>query len=150
MSYLADHFENVDCDVYGNVYKNGILANQYNSNKYKQVTLKDKAGKSKIYGVHCVVAMKYLDYFDGCVVHHKDGDRSNNCLENLEVLSRKAHLQYHCMQNEKFIRANKGKHAWNYGKKMSKDFCEKCRISAKNRKDRKFHDSQCIDEFGTD
>ena len=31
----------------------------------------------------------------GCVVHHKDGDTSNNAIENLELLSGHDHLSFH-------------------------------------------------------
>lgn len=112
----------------GIIYKNGKEIKPFKSNKYSQVLLFDSNHKRKVCGVHTAVAMKYLDYYDGCVVHHIDGDTSNNCVENLEVQSRSKHSLLHS-GNKPF---RKGP-PWNKGLKMSEEFCEKCSISAKNR-----------------
>ena len=29
------------------------------------------------------------------IVHHKDGDKKNNCIDNLEILTRKSHMEEH-------------------------------------------------------
>ena len=85
MSYLSDHFPSVDCTESGEVFRDGKLLHQFKSNGYRQVIVFDASGKSRTCGVHCLVAMKYLDYFEGCIVHHKDHDRSNINLSNLEI-----------------------------------------------------------------
>lgn len=133
MSYLSDHFENVDCDEQGNVYRDGVVVKPFKSNGYRQIILHDKSGKARAYGVHNIVAMKYLNYFDGCVVHHKDRNRHNNNLRNLEVSTRKEHCRKHVYEDKKFLTACIGRTPWNKGKKMSKEFCEKCRVSALER-----------------
>lgn len=133
MSYLSDNFPNYDCDEYGNVYKNGKLVTPFKSNKYLQVCVFDVNHVKKVVGVHTVIAMKYLDYYKGCVVHHKNEDTHNNCLNNLEVVSRSKHTSFHAKQNLKFTKHNLGKVAWNKGMKMSEEFCRKCSESAKNR-----------------
>lgn len=145
MSYLSEHFKNYDCDVFGNVYKNGKLLKQCNSNGYKQVTLRDENNKRRICGVHQVVAMKYLDYYDGCVVHHKDKNKQNNNLDNLEVKSSYDHKRQHGLENEFFKTMNKNKTAWNKGLKMSEEFCEHCRVNAQKRG---FLGNQFVDKFG--
>lgn len=133
MSYLEEHFPNYDCDKNGNVFKDGKQINPFKSNKYLQIYLRDKDNKKKICGVHTLVAMKYLNYFDGCVVHHKDRNTHNNCLDNLEVYERSYHSSTHAKENIKFYNSRKGKTAWNRGMKMPQGFCEKCSKSAKRR-----------------
>lgn len=133
MFNFRDIFPNYDVDECGNVYKQGKLIKPFKSNKYLQVLLFDKDANRKVMGVHTIVAMKYLDYFIGCVVHHKNGNTHDNSLENLEVLSRSKHSQMHGKENEQFKLSNKGKVAWNKGLKMSEEFCKHCSISAKKR-----------------
>lgn len=134
MSYLSDNYSSVDCDKEGNVYRNGLLLKPFHSNRYLQVIIFDDCGKKKTCGVHTIVAMKYLDYFDGCVVHHKDHNRQNNRVENLEVYDRKSHCRFHCQESDKFTKSRKGKIPWNKGMKMSDEFREHCRQSALSRK----------------
>lgn len=45
--------------------------------------------KGEEYQIHRLVAAKFLPEFTPtCVVRHRDGDKSNNRVENLEILSR--------------------------------------------------------------
>lgn len=37
----------------------------------------------------------------GFIVHHKDGDSSNNTIENLEIMSRKHHMELHMQEVER-------------------------------------------------
>lgn len=133
MNYLKENFPNYDCDESGNVFKNGRQIEPFKSNKYLQIYLRDKNNKKRICGVHTLVAMKYLDFYEGCVVHHKDRNTHNNCLDNLEVQSKTHHTSIHARENEKFCKSRKGKIAWNKGMKMSEEFCKKCSESAKKR-----------------
>lgn len=122
-----------DVDEQGNVYKQGHIIKPFKSNKYLQVVLFDKDNNKRVYGVHTIVAMKYLDYFPGCVIHHKNNDTHDNRLINLTVLSRSEHSRLHGMNNARFKELNKNKTAWNKGLKMPKEFCKHCSISAKKR-----------------
>lgn len=61
-------YPDYDVDEQGNVYNHGELMKPFKSNKYLQVVLHDVNHRGKVMGVHTVVAMKYLDYFPGCVV----------------------------------------------------------------------------------
>lgn len=128
----------------GTVYKNGKEIKPFKSNKYMQVLLFDVEHKRKICGVHTIVAMKYLDYYDGCIVHHIDGNTHNNCVDNLEVYSRVEHSAFHSKGNHH----NKGQVPWNKRIKMSEEFCKKCSESAKNRKDKRFNGNQYVDAYG--
>lgn len=84
------------------------------------------------------------DYFKGCVVHHIDENKHNNCASNLKVYSRFEHSRMHCDKNilAEYARLNGPA---NKGKKMSKEFCEKCRQSASKRG---FNGNQFIDKYG--
>ena len=81
----------------GTITKNdGTAVKTFKSNKYIQCCLFDIDGKKHTVGVHTVVSMFYDDkWYDGCVVHHKDGDMHNNNLENLEVLDKSSHTKQH-------------------------------------------------------
>lgn len=133
ISYLEENFPNYDCDEFGNVYKNGELINPFVSNNYLQVCLFDTNHIKHTVGVHTVIAMKYLDYYPGCVVHHIDESRNNNNLNNLEVMSLKEHARQHGLNNQWIKTLNLNKPAWNKGMKMSEEFCQHCSESAKRR-----------------
>lgn len=146
MSYLSDNYPTVDCDENGNVYRNGKLIHPFKSNGYRQIIIFDKNGNKRTCGVHTIVAMKYLDYYEGCNVHHIDHNRQNNCLANLKVYSKKAHCRHHAYESN-FINSQKGKIPWNKGIKMSESFCKKCSDSAKKRG---FVGNQFIDRYGNE
>ena len=44
---------------------------------------------------------------DGFHIHHKDGNRSNNQIENLEMLSRSDHLSFHMNKPERIEKSKK-------------------------------------------
>ena len=131
---FKERFPNYDVDIDGNVYKNNQIMKPFKSNKYLQVVIYDKDNNKKVFGVHTVVAMKYLnDYFEGCVVHHKDEDTHNNSLNNLEVLQRSVHSKMH-MKDPNFLGNYVKEHgSWNKDKKMSDEYREKCKQSAYKR-----------------
>ena len=121
MSYLSEHFPRFDCDEFGNVLKDSKPAKIFKSNKYLQVLLFDDNGKRKVCGVHSVVAMKYLNYYDGCIVHHIDENTHNNRLSNLEIMTKSKHCSLHITENGRCKTMNLGKTPWNKGKKYK--FC---------------------------
>lgn len=64
--------------------KGKLLKPGYYPNKYLFVCLR-KEGVVKNAMVHRLVAAAFLEKTDNCnVVNHKDGDKQNNCVENLE------------------------------------------------------------------
>jgi hypothetical protein len=63
-------------------------------NGYMAVTLK-KSGKVRSITVHRLVAIAFLDNSDGLrEVNHKDEDKTNNCVDNLEWCTRKYNQNY--------------------------------------------------------
>ena len=90
----------------------------YNSTKGKFIKLyrtKDGYLKFRIKGssflVHRVVfeAVNKLRIPENYEINHKDRDRRNNCIENLEMLSQKEHKEYH---NTVFTSNLKGVGCW--------------------------------------
>ncbi len=82
----------------GEVYNpENKLIKPFSSNGYKQVCIKPEDGsRRKIFGVHQLMAMTFIEnYSPDCVTHHKDGDKTNNKLENLECKSRSEHSRQH-------------------------------------------------------
>lgn len=129
MYNFNERFPDYDVTKDGIVYKNGKELKPFKSNKYLQVLLFDAEHNRKVCGVHTIVAMKYMDYYDGCIVHHIDGNHQNNCIDNLEVYSRAEHSTFHSKDNHYC----KGRAPWSKGLKMPEEFCKKCSESAKQR-----------------
>ena len=66
---------------------------------YLKVALRGN-GKSYYFRVHKLVAMTYLDNPSNLTeVNHKDFDRTNNCLENLEWVSHDDNMNYSKVNN---------------------------------------------------
>ena len=57
---------------------------------------------------HVIIAEKHLGrkITPNEVVHHIDGDKLNNCITNLEVMSRSEHARLHALENLKNRRRN--------------------------------------------
>ena len=65
-------------------YKSKKFLKPFDNGGYLQVIL-SKDGKPKLYSVHRLVAETYLDNPDNLPqVNHKDEDKANNCINNLE------------------------------------------------------------------
>ena len=60
--------------------------------RYLRVTLSNDGGKRAIRDVHRLVAQAFLGDHKGLVVNHKDGDRYNNSLENLEWITQRENV----------------------------------------------------------
>lgn len=145
----------------GKIFNNdGSEVNYFNSNGYYQCILKDNNNKSHTMGVHAAVAMFLLpNWYDGCVVHHRDEDRHNNAIDNLEVESRSQHSRNHVTDTEfigNYVKehgpANKGKHPSEESRqKMSiaaKVRYQKLKESGVFKGDKPFFGNQFIDKNG--
>lgn len=65
--------------------KERILKPNINTNGYYVVTLYNKDGKSNPKLIHRLVAETFIDnYYNYPVINHKDGNKLNNCVDNLE------------------------------------------------------------------
>lgn len=143
---FKERYPNYDITTDGRVFKNGIEMKPFKSNKYLQVVLYDIEHQCKVYGVHSLVAMVYIpEYYVGCIVHHKDGNCHNNCVDNLEVLSQSEHARNHNKNNRTLTDYVKKTGPHNKGKKMSAAFCKKCSDSARRRG---FNGNQYVDASG--
>jgi hypothetical protein len=81
--------------------KDGEPVKTFKSNNYWQCCIFDNDGKKYTMGVHSVVAMLNIDdWYDGCIVHHKDGNCHNNAVDNLEIMSRRQHALLHYEKGE--------------------------------------------------
>jgi len=66
------------------------LKPRFDKNGYKRITIKNKlTNKIDTIKIHQLVAMKYLGHTksNGLVVDHIDGDKLNNAIHNLQLLS---------------------------------------------------------------
>lgn len=128
------NFSNYYASSDGNIYKLDMsIITPFNSNGYYQVHMKNDAGTSTVKGVHQLVASAFIDEYKlGDVVHHIDGDKHNNAISNLQVQSRSEHSRNHA-NADMLIRYIDEHGPHNKGKKMSTEFCEKCRQSALKR-----------------
>lgn len=89
-------YDNYEVSTWGNVrnVKTGKIITQFvNSKGYMKVTL-SKNSKKKCFRVHRLVALAFIpnphNYSD---VNHKDKNRQNNHVDNLEWLPHDEHLQ---------------------------------------------------------
>lgn len=115
----------------------------FKSNDYVQCRLVDNDGVAHIIGVHVAVAMFHCsDYFEGCIVHHEDEDKKNNWAYNLKCETRSEHSRRHASKTHlsNYVKQNGPA---NKGKKMSSEFCERCRESALRRG---FNGNQFVDK----
>ena len=131
-------FPGYQCDRTGNVYRpDGSLIKPFNSSGYKQVYLKNENDERSIKGVHQLVAMTFKEeYYPGCVVHHKDENKRHNWDENLQIESKEDHSRHHANPQAMLDWQKEHGGPANKGQKMSPEFCEKCRQSALNRKNK--------------
>jgi len=68
-----------------------ILRPHINRYGYRFVILHHSPQK-KMFTVHRLVASAFIGDIEGQDVHHKDGNRENNLLKNLEILPHKEHM----------------------------------------------------------
>lgn len=75
-----------------------ILSFDEGEHKKQRCTLFIENSRKKIF-VHILVAKSFPDFcgkwFDGCEVHHKDQNPSNNRIDNLIVLTHNQHIETH-------------------------------------------------------
>ena len=66
-------------------------------------------GEDSHRGVHCVVMEGYIGrkLQAGECVHHRNGNRSDNRIENLQLMTRAAHARLHAMENHSNRSRNK-------------------------------------------
>ena len=81
------------------LYTNIILKQEISKNGYCKVML-CKNKKRKLLSVHRLIAMTYLDnYSEDLQVNHIDGNKQNNTINNLEMVTCKENIQHSFKNN---------------------------------------------------
>ena len=112
--YQVSDVGNVRSLKYNNTSKTKYMKIYTEKTGYQRVCL-SKDGKKTNKRIHRLVAEAFLDN-PNCyeVVNHKNGDKTNNKVSNLEWCSR-SHNQQHAYDNN-LIKKKFGSDHWNYGK----------------------------------
>ena len=92
--YQISNYGNVKSLNYKKTGKDGLLKPQYDSDGYCQVSLY-KHHKGKSFPIHRLVAEHFIDNPDNLYeVNHKDENKLNNCVDNLEWCSHEYNCNY--------------------------------------------------------
>lgn len=95
---------------------------------YERVSL-NKEGRRKKFLVHRLVAETFIPNPDNKEeVNHKDADKSNNSIDNLEWVTKLENMRH--AENNKLIKRNKG--SQHYNSKLTEDVVREMRIKFKN------------------
>lgn len=88
---IINGYKNIYISSYGRVkYENGIVSNGYNYSGYIGISIGGKNYKS-----HRLVAETFLEKLPNkCIVNHKDGNKLNPKLENLEWCTNKENVDH--------------------------------------------------------
>ncbi len=114
--YQASNLGNVRSLNYRKTSELKLLKQKTDGNGYKRVNLY-KDGKRKNCRVHRLVAIAFLPNPNNLpVVNHKDEDKTNNNVNNLEWCTQEYNLNYGT-RNERASENHKGEKHPNYGKK---------------------------------
>jgi hypothetical protein len=79
-----------------------LLKQQKNNDGYMGIQITNK-GNRRSYLVHRLVAIHFIDkrINDGNKINHKDGDKTNNHVENLEWVTDSENLKHYYSLNKK-------------------------------------------------
>lgn len=93
------------------------LHNRYSP--YKYIRIYDNQHKLRTKKIHTLVAITYIGPRPlGCVINHKDGNKLNNHIDNLEYISNELNLRL-ARQYKPWFKCQKGSN--NYSAKLTED-----------------------------
>lgn len=101
LNYQASNMGNIRSVGHftGKRWFNGKTISQIVGERNKLIVHLSNNGKRKMYFVHQLVAKAFPEicgeWFEGCQVHHKDLNRSNNTPQNLVCLTKEEHNRIH-------------------------------------------------------
>lgn len=88
----------------GRIYSefiNKFITPTFDSGKYLQVTLVSDEGERKTIKVHRLVASAFIPNLDECrEINHKDFNKANNSVSNLEWCDRKYNVNYNFLKKD--------------------------------------------------
>ena len=111
-------YVNVGIKNVNKFYKQEKIINQYyNGRGYMQVTIYNDIGKPKTIKVHRLVARAFIENKNNLPqVNHKDGNKLNNCIDNLEWITHKENIRHsyrtglHNIEKMRLVAENMRKH----------------------------------------
>lgn len=98
--YLISDKGRVKCilrrnNAYNNYYKADYIMQQFNYKGYRKIQLTNDSGKRVTMFVHRLVALAFLPQTVGKkFINHKDGNKTNNCVENLEWCTQQENIHH--------------------------------------------------------
>lgn len=89
-----------------NMHKTKVLSNVNSKGDYLRVILRGGCRKRRSCHIHRLVWESFVGEIPkGCVIHHKDGNKQNNKLSNLQLVTTKEHHDIHLAEHPEMITA---------------------------------------------
>lgn len=93
---------------YKRTQNHGILIQRFSNKGYLRVNLSKKKNQNTTKHVHVLVASSFLNHIPdkyNLVINHKDSNKQNNVLSNLEVVSQRYNIEHYntSKNNQKLI-----------------------------------------------
>ena len=139
-----------------NFQKGKIIAIQYNKRNNLYMVMLNKHGKRKAFNLHKLVALNFIpndDTENKTTVNHKDGDRSNNRVDNLEWDTYSENLKHAYDVLHRPINIGKGKRKCKSINKLNNEIIEYESIAEASRKTgisetqiRRLIDKECVNK----
>ena len=88
------------------MHKTKVLRNINSKGDYLRIILRGGGGKRRSCHLHRLVWESFVGEIPkGCIIHHKDGNKQNNRLSNLQLVTTKEHHDIHIKEHPRMITA---------------------------------------------